>query len=398
MRLPLVCFSLALVCGIPIHAGVFLGTIDCANDTSTPVDPSDNFCAQGKLNDDVTNVNPFAVTHPMGYAGEGGVLNLTVCVSTLMDPDSARLVTATKEAVRIWNELVATTGQCRNCFLVEDPVFPKAPEPFHAASVLLHELGHCALGLDHPNLEFDPPGGADMREQTSFTASYDGSSIGISEGPDGIRGSFDDVQQAAGGMIPDSINWFRIADNNPIVVDGTVIDSTTYSRSVAANLPDGHGWSANGNRDVAASLGFSDTQNVMYTAIARTQRYTGLTADEVNMVNMGMTGEDEIAGTAEDYAINLQFVDDCTNANIHVSFVDIAPPAQPLGGCSGSIDFSFVPPSAASARHYSVVPSTVGDFVFVALNSNMQPWDTSVEIYADGFESGDLSEWDAVVP
>lgn len=387
------CTFLVLTCpAVVVSAGVFLDTVDCIN-----VPASSNFCVQGMTRDGQV-VTTLGITHPMGFDGVGGALALDVCVLPGMDPDNPNLVEPTKKAIRIWNDLLATTRQCRNCTLLEDPDPPQAPDPIHAASVILHELGHCGLGLDHPNLRFDPPGAPDQRVNTSFTMSYDGSSVGISEGPDGIRGSFDDVQQAGGGMIPESVHWFRRSDNNPVIVDGTTIDISTYSRSIP-NLPTGHSWSANANRDVAKSLGFEDTQTVMYSTLFRTQRYEGLSADDVNMVQMGKTGSDRMAGTSDDYTISLQFVDDCTGADIAVTFATI--PGGSLGGCTADVVHSFPPSNPALALHYSVVPNNPKvSFLLVLLNTDLEPWDFGVVdvVFSDGFESGDFSEWDQVIP
>jgi len=96
-----------------------------------------------------------------------------------------------------------------------------------------------------------------------------------------------------------------LADNNPVIVDATVIDEATYSRSVAANLPAGHTWAANGNRRVAESLGVPLTQAVMYGLTVPEHEYSGLSADDVNMVRMGIAGEDLMAGTKDDYTVEL---------------------------------------------------------------------------------------------
>ena len=366
-----------------LSAGVYSGMVDC----SGPIDV--NFCATGTTAGG-TDINPFGVTHPLGYDGSGGTIELTVCVN----PQDPVLIGPTQSVLATWAALVPATSQCRNCLTVEEPE-PAPPVPYHAETALLHELGHCAMALGHPNLEYDPPGGQDVREITSYSMSYDGSSIGVSSGPDGIRGSLDDSQDAAGGGIATSVHWFRRSDNNPVVVDGTMIDTTTYSRSITTGLPGGHGWAASANKTVSASLGRPDTQSVMYSAGARLMRYTGLTADDVNMVKMARTGVDQMAGTADDYTVDLRYVADCAGADIVVEFsADLS--SGTIGACLADRTFSFPPTNPMLHRHYSLrIPSTLTSLK-VQLNEALE-WDFRVEIFGDGFESGDLTGWTLVV-
>jgi len=374
-----------------LSAGTYLGTVDCVNDPDTPVPPTENFCIPGKTVTGDEDVTPFGITHPIGYDGTNSPIGVKICIDSSIMPGGV-LREPTQRAIDGWNALLAHTGTCRNCLTLEQGTGPSAPVPYHAVSALLHELGHCALGLGHTNLQFDPPGAPDERVNTSFTMSYDGSSVGIAAGTDGIPGSFDDVQQAGGGMIPDSVHWFRIADNNPVIVDGTTIDTMTYSRSIAVNLPAGHGWAANANILVAAALGFPNTQAVMYSALVRGQQNASLTADDVNMVKMGMTGQDRLAGTSDDYGITLELVDDCATADLSVAFLPLNND-DVYGACGARADFSF-PQTPSSARHYSVVkmPSTAR--LLVVLNRD-QDWNFGLEdeVFADGFESGDTCGW-----
>ena len=50
------------------------------------------------------------------------------------------------------------------------------------------------------------------------------------------KGSSDDTQVIEPGAFPESIHWFRTADNDPFVIDAVVIDKDTYSRSVTMLL------------------------------------------------------------------------------------------------------------------------------------------------------------------
>ena len=185
-------------------AGVYRGTVRCNN----PIE--ENFCVQGETSEpnpgDRHPVNAFGVVHPLGFDGTPGVSVITIAIC--VKPDSSDLIGPTQNAISIWNALTPTTGKCRHCIVHEDEGGPTAPFLFHAGSTILHELGHCAMGLGHTDLEYDPPGGPDAREPTSFTMSYDGSSVGTDAGPDNIRGSFDDIQQRPLGEIPVSVHWF----------------------------------------------------------------------------------------------------------------------------------------------------------------------------------------------
>ncbi len=251
------------------------------------------------------------------------------------------------------------------------------------------------MGLGHPDLRWDPPGGPDAREPSSFTMSYGGSSVGISAGPDGIPGSLDDTHDAQGGGVADSVHWFRRSDNNPVIIDGTAIDIDTYSRSVTSNLPVGHSWAANANRRVAESLGAPFTQAVMYSRIDALQRLTGLTADEVNMVRMARTGRDRMAGTTDDYTVSLGYVADCGGADIVVQFRSLGP-ITPLAGCNSRVELSFSQ-NPLFAQHYSLVPAPGSSTLEIVVN-DFYDWETADDIFFDSFESGDSSAWSARVP
>jgi len=205
-------------------------------------------------------------------------------------------------------------------------------------------------------------------------------------------------------MIPESVHWFRIADNNPFVIDATVIDSDTFSRSVAANLPAGHSWAANANRRAGEELGVQSTQSVMYGLQVEGELKTSLTADDVNMVKMAFTGVDLQAGTADDYSVNLQFVGSCDGADVLITLGETVTPAT-LAQCRAGVDFSF-PQNPLLARHLSIVPEFPGPLV-ITLNQNIT-WDTGQNcglsrgnascVFADGFETGDTAAWNQTVP
>lgn len=347
----------------PTTAGSYSGIAECSRTSG---------CALGVPKSDPTQeVTPFGITHPLGYTGIETAIQIRICV----DSDSPRLEGPTQRAIATWNALAATTENCESCVLWEDPPAPAGK--YHAESAILHELGHCAMALDHIDRFWDVEGDG-FFENTSFTLSANALHPGgLDDGDDDIRGSLDDFHTSpVGGQPADSVSWFRIADNNPLIVDGTVIDINTFSRSVTANLPPGHTWAASGNRLVGESLSLPDTQAAMYSLYEPEQRYTGLSADDVNMVRMGMTGEDLVAGTKDDYTIELLFVEDCASGHdVQIRFDDTLP-AGTVGVCDRTdIDYSFPPANPLLARHFSVVPLFAGLNPEVLLNESLD-WNT----------------------
>lgn len=215
----------------------------------------------------------------------------------------------------------------------------------------------------------------------NFTAGKDVTSNDA--GVDTVRGSRDDIvtpdpQPPPPNALP--LHWFRVADNDPVVIDGTVIESSTYA-ILAPQLPIGSTWAANGNRHVSALLGAGDdTQNVMHAVAVRNLHYLGLTADDVNTVRHGMTGLDTTAGTADDYTIRLALVTDCANAEIEVQF-------EPLGDIFGLCkEFNLdpigpQPPPPAGEIHFAMnAAEPIFGRILVQINSEVE-WG----IFGDGF-------------
>lgn len=306
--------------------------------------------------------SPAIIVHPHGYTGAGGQLTIKVCTSG--GPDI--LKASVKDAIRVWNALAPAIENCQgNCLLAEDPVIFG---PISMRSAVLHEMGHCGLGLGHVNLT-----------DTSFTISKDSTSI--SPGPDGVRGSRDDLPSPLPGTR--ILHYFRTMVNNPFALDATVIDSSNFSRRIL-DLPAGHTWPASGNRAVGALLGFSSTQSVMYSLIFPNQHYRNLIADDVNTVKYGMSGLDAQAGTADDYTVKLEFVDDCSAAAIEVEFV----PLSRVGICIADIE-------PMQTNHYRIKNEPVfSPRILIQINS-LEDWG---DIFFDGFESGDLSAWSSATP
>jgi hypothetical protein len=184
------------------------------------------------------------------------------------------------------------------------------------------------------------------------------------------------------------VSWYRQADNNPFTIDGTVIDRNTFTRR-SDLLPPTHNYIRNGNRAVAEATLIEPSQSVMYSLLRSGDQHYSLLADDVNMVRMGMTGVDRLAGTSDDYIIALISAYNCSTADIQVSLTDDFIPADSNGGCVADIDQSF----PGNSLHYSVVSSSGQQKIFIELNP-MAPWNFDVPlIYREGFENGEIGGW-----
>jgi hypothetical protein len=416
--------------------------------------------ARGALSPGVDDVPPFAIMHPVGYDGSGGVLTVRVCVQ----PGSEVLAPFVQNAIALWSALTPTTENCENCVLWEEPVPPR--DLVDVFSVLVHELGHCAMGLDHINLEEDTRAATTTRvgscdvndndicgEDTSFTANFNVTRVMSAPVPPGVNvlGDSEDMhdngcpilQNLGAPLAPASlaspatgdsaeaatacllglgcagfpeaccpscpslcpsvpwqlgdIAYFRVADNNPFVIDATVIDKDSYSRN-DVNLPAGDNYAASANRGVGELLGFPNTQSVMYSLLEGVTRYSSLVADDVNMVRMGMTGADRDAGTADDYTIQLVFEPACTTAHVRVQIGNAyieETDLGTLGVCVATIEDSFPQPPAQRFHHTAIPDSPAETQIVVEINPRV-PFDFNGILLA-GFEVGDFSEWSDVV-
>ncbi len=153
------------------------------------------------------NVGPYAIVHSPGWAGQSGTVTVRLCVR----PGSEILTPPLDWAIKQWNCQIPRTANCPDCRTIEDLIGTPPPYPAVAgttvsgASVLLHEVGHCAVGLGHPNLqEFrtsiasqpwrtgtcDLDSDGSCGDQNSFTDV--GMATEVLVGADGIRGSRDD--------------------------------------------------------------------------------------------------------------------------------------------------------------------------------------------------------------
>lgn len=335
----------------------------------------------------------FGIVHPPHFNGAGGMLNISVCTAS----GNPELMVPVQDSMAVWNALAPLTGNCMRCMRVEDiPARPPIGQDLR--SVILHELGH-VLGLDHTNL---------LLAGVSLSYSNGVGTNSVDIGSDGVRGSSDDhhLPEPPDPNPARIINWFRIQDNNPIIVDGLVIEETTFTRA-RSSLPAGHVWPTNANSDyrqtvppddTADLLGLPNSQAVMYSFLSERQVYQGLGADDSSTLRFGMTGLDKMAGNADDYTYAFSFVADCNQADVEVSFVDpVTDPDLDLGVLGVTIEgVTGIPQPPNQTQHYFVRPATGRARIEMKLNDRVT-WDIDL-VFGDGFESGDTSAWSFVQP
>ncbi|MEE2679784.1 MAG: hypothetical protein VX546_14480 [Myxococcota bacterium] len=231
------------------------------------------------------------IMHPVGYDGTGGVLEVTVCIVP-GSADAEAMVVPIGNVVRTVSALVPTTA---NLQLGAENNVP--PDRVDFESVALHELLHC-VGLAHPNLgvapDVDDPGFCSSHEGDDGEWDFDAGDDGVSGSGDDRRG--DDV----------NLGWFQVANNDPFSI-APVVDRSTYSRDLD-DLPNDDSFAAIASRTVAAvSAVAPGTESVMYQGTYLDEAQRTLGHDDVAMLRLAMAGHDEVAGTADDYALSLRF-------------------------------------------------------------------------------------------
>ncbi len=243
------------------------------------------------------------ITHPSGYTGTGGDLNVKVCIRPTSS-NTANLEQPVRDAIATWNELKPTTSNLLNNVPGGD---------VDVESVILHEMGHC-IGLAHVNLATESGLGDPDRNFTKTTRGSNGS-FDLGSGADGVIGSTDDNR---GDDV--NLHWFRISNNNPFSI-ASIIDSTTYARGTNS-LPVGHSSVANGDRDVSPLFGAPNTEAVMQQGQFFDEAQRTLTHDGVATIRLAESGLDTIANTADDYSLKLTYggISNAADCDINVGF------------------------------------------------------------------------------
>lgn len=250
---------------------------------------------------------PNEITHPIGYVGVGGPRTVTVCLNPSGVPGgNVALVEATVlKVVATWN---AQRVAERNLGLGSNNDLPS--NQFDFESVLLHEVGHC-LGLAHPNLASES-GLNDPQANGTKSAVGSNGSFNVAAGADGLFGSFDDARG-------DDVNlyWYRRNLNRPLEFPAT-IDASTFART--GNLPAGHSFAANADRQVLAALGTANTESVMQQLTFNDEAQRRLTGEDLSTIRLGRSGVDMVQGTADDYSIVLNYVGRTSNCDVDIAF------------------------------------------------------------------------------
>lgn len=227
------------------------------------------------------------ITHPSTYTGTGGTITVRVCINPSSLNASAMEIPV-QNIVNNYNRLEATTGNVVN---------GAVPGELDFESVALHEVGHC-LGLDHVNLASES--GLTGNDQNYTRSTTGGNGYDLNDGADNVIGSRDDVRGNDANL-----HWFMKSTNNPFVMD-SIIDSSTYSRDLA-DLPGVDNYAANGDRTVSGQYGVPNTEAVMQQLTFYGEAQRTLTADDVATLRYAASGKNEVAGTSDDYTINMEY-------------------------------------------------------------------------------------------
>ena len=278
---------------------------------------------------------PSLILHPSTYTGNGGTLQVGVCIN----PGSAVTTGLEIPVQNVIAEINAMQPSLGNLVIGGANDIPSGQ--VDAESALLHEVGHC-IGLAHPNLATESGVPASQRNYTKTTVGSNGS-FNLNDGADNVIGSADDQR---GDDV--NLHWFRLGSNDPFTLP-SVIDSTTYSRDLSL-LPGSDDYAANADRTVGALLGYPSTEAVMQQGQGFDEAQRQLGHDDVATLMFAASGVDEVAGTSDDYDIELVYRGITTsNCNVQV-IVD-----NNTGFASCSLGFSFV----GGGDHYRVTSGTV---------------------------------------
>lgn len=246
------------------------------------------------------------ITHPEGYTGAGGVINVSVCI----DPTStnaADMVNPVQNAIATWNAQVATSPN-----LTLGAANDIGATEVDWESAVLHELGHC-IGLAHPNAATESGLAGANRNYTKATDGAD-NAFDLNAGTDGTIGSADDLR---GDDV--NLHWYIDADNDPCTTTIGTNDASTMSRGLG-NLPGADNFAANADRTVCNDLGFPNTEAVMQQGQGNDEDQRSLGGDDIRTLRLAMTGLDETVGGGDDYTINLTYAGLTTACDIPIDF------------------------------------------------------------------------------
>jgi len=248
------------------------------------------------------------ITHPSPYTGAGGEVTVSVCIDPT-SPNAAEMEFSVQNNIDVFNQMAPTRGNLKKG---NNNNIPSGHIDFE--SVALHEIGHC-LGLAHVNAASESGLSDNDRNYTKATDGVD-NVFNVDPGLDGIIGSSDDVR---GDDV--NLHWFRMSNNDPFTID-TVVDSTTYSRNIA-DLPAGHSYVANADRDVSDLLGYIETEAVMQQGTFYDEAQRTLGHDDVATLRYAQSGLNEREGSGslswDNYSVVLEYGGISSSSNCDIS-------------------------------------------------------------------------------
>ncbi len=233
------------------------------------------------------------VTHSRNYNGSGGVVVNNVCIVP-GSTNAALLEIPVQNTIARFNQFVAITDNIRTGASNDIP-----SNAVDIESALIHEVGHC-IGLAHPNAASESGLPQADREYTKATTGVNGSfDLGI--GADNVRGSPDDIR---GDDI--NLHWFLTSSNNPFEIPDDSPETGNFSVDIA-DLPGADTFAANADRTVSTLFGVPNTEAAMQQGQFFDEDQRGLVGDDVNTLRFARTGADHVAGTGDDYTLNLTY-------------------------------------------------------------------------------------------